>query len=197
MEVFLALLKDGLLAAIAAIGFAVISDPPKKTIPFAALLAALGHTARYAVTHYAGLDLMTGSFIGALVIGFACLGFAYWLHCPTTTLYIPALLPMIPGMYAYRTIFAITQFMQNTADHELAMGYMLEVFTNSMVTFAVVFALGLGASLPTQMLRRWCFQMTRENKEGFDDIERFQERSTIFLQRSLRGLKGMRRKGGK
>ncbi len=170
MEILLALLKDGVLAAIAAIGFAVISDPPRKTIAFAALLAAIGHVIRYSLTNFAHFDLMTSSFFGALAIGFCCLGLAYWLHCPTTTLYIPALLPMIPGMYAYRTIFAITQFMQCTANTTEAMHYMLEVFTNGMVTFAVVFALAVGATLPTLLLRRWCFQMTRYNKKGIKDI---------------------------
>ena len=47
---------------------------------------------------------------------------------------------------------------------------MLEVFTNAMVTFAVVFALAVGATLPTLLLRRWCFQMTRDNKKGIKDI---------------------------
>ncbi len=170
LNILFAILKDGVLAAIAAVGFAVISDPPRKTIAFAALLAAIGHVIRFSLTHWAHFDLMTASFFGALAIGFCCLGFAYWLHCPTTTLYIPALLPMIPGMYAYRTIFAATQFMQCTANSDEAMHYMLEVFTNAQVTFAVVFALAVGATMPTLLLRRWCFQMTRYNKKGIKDI---------------------------
>ena len=163
-DILLSLLRDGLLAAIAAIGFSVISDPPRRTIPFCALLAALGHATRYLLIHTLNWDIMTASFFGALVIGLVCVGFSYWLHCPTTTLYIPALLPMIPGMYAYRTIIAITQFMGCAGDSATAMHYMLEVFTNGMVTASVVFALAVGASLPTLILRKWCFQMTRHRK---------------------------------
>ena len=163
-DILLSLLRDGLLAAIAAIGFSVISDPPGRTIPFCALLAALGHATRYLLIHTLNWDIMTASFFGALVIGLVCVGFSYRLHCPTTTLYIPALLPMIPGMYAYRTIIAITQFMGCAGDSANAMHYMLEVFTNGMVTASVVFALAVGASLPTLILRKWCFQMTRHRK---------------------------------
>ena len=163
-DMMLSLLRDGLLAAVAAIGFSVISDPPVRTIPFCALLAAVGHATRYLLIHTVNFDIMTPSFFGALVIGTICVCFSYWLHCPTTTLYIPALLPMIPGMYAYRTIFAITQFMGCTGDSVNAMRYMLEVFTNGMVTAAVVFALAVGATLPTLLLRKWCFQMTRRRK---------------------------------
>lgn len=158
------LLTDGALAAVAAMGFAVISDPSKRTIPFCALLAALGHMARYSLMHFAGWDIMTASFVGALVIGITCIAFAYWLHTPTTTLYIPALLPMIPGMYAYRTIFALLQFMRFAQDQEQAMRYMLDFFVNGVTTFTVVFVMAVGASIPTFWLRKWCFSMTRANR---------------------------------
>lgn len=158
------LLLDGGMAAIAAVGFAVISDPAKRTIPFCALLAAAGHMARYSLMHFAGWDIMTASFVGALVIGATCIAFSYWLHTPTTTLYIPALLPMIPGMYAYRTIFALLQFMRFAQDQEQAMRYMLDFFVNGVTTFTVVFVMAVGASLPTFLLRKWCFSMTRANR---------------------------------
>lgn len=114
--------------------------------------------------HFAGWDIMTASFIGALVIGITCIAFAYWLHTPTTTLYIPALLPMIPGMYAYRTIFALVQFMRLAGDREQSMQYMLDFFSNGVTTFSVVFVMAVGASLPTLWLRKWCFSMTRADR---------------------------------
>ena len=40
------ILLDGLMAAIAATGFAVISNPPKRAIAVSALLAAIGKTHR-------------------------------------------------------------------------------------------------------------------------------------------------------
>ena len=30
-----------------------------------------------------------------------------------TVLYIPALLPMVPGIYAYKTVFALIMFLQS------------------------------------------------------------------------------------
>lgn len=40
-------ITDGLFAAVAAIGFAVISNPPKRAVTIAALLAAIGHACRF------------------------------------------------------------------------------------------------------------------------------------------------------
>ncbi len=163
-DIVFALLKDGLLAAAAAVGFSVISDPPRRTISSAALLAAIGHATRYSMQYFADADLLIASFTGALVIGFCCIGFSSWLHCPTTVLCIPALLPMIPGIYAYKTIFAITQFIHNAGDSTHAMHYMLEVFSNGIITFSTVFALVVGVTIPTLLLKKWSFQMTRQKK---------------------------------
>lgn len=49
MKLLTDLVQDGLFAAIAAIGFASISNPPRKTYPCCALLAAVGHAMRFFV----------------------------------------------------------------------------------------------------------------------------------------------------
>ena len=41
------ILLDGLFAAVAAIGFGAISDPPMRAFPRIALLAAIGHALRF------------------------------------------------------------------------------------------------------------------------------------------------------
>ena len=51
-EFWLPVLTDGLFAAIAAIGFAVISNPPKRAISVVALLGAFGHACRFYLLHY-------------------------------------------------------------------------------------------------------------------------------------------------
>lgn len=33
-----------------------------------------------------------------------------------TALYIPALLPMVPGIYAYKTVFSLIMFLQSLND---------------------------------------------------------------------------------
>ena len=41
------ILFDGVFAAVAAIGFGAISDPPVRAFPYIALLAAVGHALRF------------------------------------------------------------------------------------------------------------------------------------------------------
>lgn len=160
----IAVASDGLFAAIAAIGFSVISNPPLRTLPYCALLAAIGHASRFLLTNSMGVDIASASFIGAFLIGWLSLPFAAIVHSPTTTLYIPALLPMIPGMFAYRTILAMHQFMTHINENDLASFYMDDFLKNGVTAFTILFGLAVGASLPTLILRRYSFSMTRNNR---------------------------------
>lgn len=63
------LLNDALFAAIAACGFGAVSDPAMRVFPRIALLAAAGHTVRFALMNYCGWDLAAVSFVAAVVAG--------------------------------------------------------------------------------------------------------------------------------
>ncbi len=45
-------LGDGSIASIAAIGFASISNPPRRIYPYCALVAAIGHALRYILINW-------------------------------------------------------------------------------------------------------------------------------------------------
>ena len=58
-DLVLSVLLDGIFAAIAAIGFAVISNPPREAILISALLAAVGH-ARFVQYLFCPVDSLPG-----------------------------------------------------------------------------------------------------------------------------------------
>jgi Uncharacterized conserved protein len=97
-----AIIFDGFFAAIASVGFAVISNPPRKAILVSALLAAVGHGLRYCLLHCTSLDIASASFVAAFSIGMLSIVFARMIHCPAEVFSFPSLLPMIPGMFAYK-----------------------------------------------------------------------------------------------
>lgn len=154
-------IADAIGAAIAAIGFAVISNPPRRAILYAALLAAVGHSIRFVLLNYAGLDLASASFVAAFSIGMLSLWAGYRIFCPATVLYIPALLPMIPGMYAYRTVFSLIKFLQSSGNDNEAIHYLLEIFKNGITASSVLFSLGVGATIPIFIFYKRAFSMTR------------------------------------
>lgn len=110
------ILLDGLMAAIAATGFAVISNPPRRAIAVSAVLAAVGHAFRFYMLHSWTIDISSATFIAAFTIGMLGVMTAKLVKCPAEIFAFPSLLPMIPGVYAYKTILALMQFMQENQD---------------------------------------------------------------------------------
>ena len=55
------ILLDGFFAAVAAVGFGAVSDPPMRAFPRIALLAAVGHALRFCLMNCAGMDIATAA----------------------------------------------------------------------------------------------------------------------------------------
>lgn len=159
-EMIRLVLLDGLLAAIAAIGFAVISNPPHKAIFVSAILAALGHSLRFFLIK-SGLDISLATFVAATFIGLLSILFARIIHCPAEVFSFPSLLPMIPGMFAYRTILSVIRFMQST-DIQDSQHFMMDFFHNGMTTLFILLALVVGVSLPILFFPKLSFSVTRK-----------------------------------
>jgi len=154
------ILIDGLLAAIAAIGFAVISNPSRKAVMVSALLAAIGHSLRFFLIK-SGFEISVSTFIAASCIGLLSILFARIIHCPAEVFSFPSLLPMIPGLFAYRTILSLIKFMQNT-DIQKSQNFIHDFFRNGMTTLFILLALVVGVSLPILLFPKLSFSVTRK-----------------------------------
>jgi len=159
-EMFRLVIFDAILAAVAAIGFAVISNPSRKAIFVSALLAAIGHSLRFFLIK-SGLDITLATFVAATAIGLLSVAFARIIHCPAEVFSFPSLLPMIPGMFAYRTILSLIKFMQNT-DSKLDQVFIMDFFHNGMTAMFILFALVVGVSLPLLLFPKSSFSVTRK-----------------------------------
>ncbi|MEG1546519.1 MAG: threonine/serine exporter family protein [Bacteroides sp.] len=161
-DFFEAIVFDGLFAAVAAVGFAIISNPPRKALAIAALLAAIGHGLRFYLMHsdVFMMEIATASFFAAFAIGLLAIPFAKFIHCPAEVFSFPSLLPMIPGMFAYKTILALTKFLQSS-NYTESLEYMVQFFHNGITTVFVLFALVVGAAVPVFIFHRQSFTVTR------------------------------------
>jgi len=150
---------DGIMAAITAIGFAISSNPSRKAILVSAFLAALGHGFRFFLIK-SGMEISISTFIVASCIGLLSLLFARIIHCPAEVFSFPSLLPMIPGLFAYRTILSLIKFMQST-DKIKNQGFIMDFFHNGMTTLFILLALVVGVSLPVLLFPKLSFSVTR------------------------------------
>lgn len=158
------IISDGLFAAVAAMGFGSISDPPMRAFRYIAILAAVGHATRYCLMTFLGVDIATASLIAAFIIGTGSVWFGKKVFCPMTVLYIPALLPMVPGTYAYKTVFSLIMFLQEISSPTQGSEYLQAMIFNGAVSLSVIFMLAVGATLPVFLLRERANSMTRGSR---------------------------------
>ena len=143
INIILTLIEDMILAAIPAVGFAMVFNVPLRALKYCALLGAIGHGSR-TVLMISGMNIEWASFCAAILVG--CIGIQWsrwWLAHPKVFT-VAAIIPMFPGINAY---VAMTQI-----------GYSEEIFealvTNFLKASFIVGALSIGLSLPGLWLYR-------------------------------------------
>lgn len=149
MNTLTTLLHHGFFALIPAVGFALLFNVPVKALKYCAAAGALGVMLRYLGLEV-GLSLVSSTLIAATVIG--CLG-VYWakhLQAHPKVFTVAAIIPMLPGVYAFKAMASLVRMSQQ--------GYSPELFSalvDSFLTAAfVVGALALGLTLPGLLFYR-------------------------------------------
>jgi uncharacterized membrane protein YjjB (DUF3815 family) len=146
-------LSDGLFAAVAAVGFAAISRPTLRIAAVAGSLAALGHVSRTLLLHATSMGISSASLCAAAIIGLASIPCANRWHTPAEMFVFPALLPMVPGMFAYKAILAILQFLGAVGVAQ-RQDLLVSVVFNGLTAFFIMSGLAIGAILPLLLLHR-------------------------------------------
>lgn len=158
----LELLQDGFYAALAAIGFASISNPPRRAYLYCALIAAVGHSTRYLLLNngVVHVHIIVASTVAAFMIGLLAVWFAPRAKCPAETCFFPALLPMIPGMYAYRTIGALLLCLYHQ-EEEIFNHYFYLLAYNGFTCVFIILGMVMGATIPIFIFKNISFRATR------------------------------------
>lgn len=159
---FWQILQDGFFAAIAAIGFAAISRPPRRAYLYCALIAAIGHSVRFVIMHeeFLGLNIITATFLAAFLVGTLAVFFSPIVKTPAETCLFPALLPMIPGIYAYKSFGGLAKCIFSSGQAEFDRYFYLFAH-NGLTCLFILLAMVVGATLPIFIFKNISFQATR------------------------------------
>lgn len=153
--------QDALFAAIAAIGFAAISRPPRRAYAYCAILAAVGHSLRFILINLTiHLNIIPATLIASFVIGLLAIVVAVRAKFPAETCLFPALLPMIPGIYAYKTFGGLAMCILAN-DSSSFMHYFYLFASNGMTCCAILLCMVIGATAPIFLFKKISFQATR------------------------------------
>ena len=155
-------MQDGFFAAIAAIGFSAISRPPKQAYLWCALIAATGHGFRYVLmqSEMMHVHIVIATTLAAFLIGIMSVLLSPKTKVPAETYLFPSLLPMIPGIYAYKTFDGLVMCMYNSGEGVFEKYFYLFA-SNGLTCFFILLGMAIGATIPIFMLKKISFQATR------------------------------------
>lgn len=151
MLIFL-LLRDAFWSAVAALGFSVLFNVPRRMLAGGMICAAVGHAVRTFLMQ-AGLDIVPATLVGALMIGFLGIGFGRYWRAPSLIFTLSASVTLVPGVFAYRAMLGILQVSAST-DPAIGGPLLVEATTNAIKTALILGAIGVGIIAPRLLFLR-------------------------------------------
>ena len=133
-------------AAIAAIGFSMIFNIPKRLLWVVGIGGIITVCTRNFISIELGLGPVIGSFTGALCVSLLARTIENKLNVPTTVLTIPSVIPMIPGVLMYRSLLGF-------ASMQGVVGELTYACYSGITAALIVVCISLGVALPNIIAR--------------------------------------------
>lgn len=150
-ELLLRVLEDGLWSGIAAFGFALLFNVPRRALWACVLMGALGHMLRtLLLTQQFSIEAST--LVAATVLGFLAKSFAARLRMPSMIFAICGSIPMVPGVYAYETMLGVLHLASAAPGAELEA--ILHIASNGVKAGLILIAISAGIAAPTLLIHR-------------------------------------------
>lgn len=157
------MLIDAVFAAIACFGFSYANHTPKRVLLYSAFLGGLGHSVRFFLMEIHIFEITMATLAASILIGLFGVFLAKRLSTPIEIIAFPALLPMVPGVFAYKSVLSIFAFLRSD-DESAKFHYLIEFFNNFFITTSVSISLAVGVSIVLLLFYEKSFTMTRHAK---------------------------------
>jgi uncharacterized membrane protein YjjB (DUF3815 family) len=134
-----------------AIGFGILFNVPPRTLFAIWMGGAIGGLLKFILLQSTG-GVVPASFIGALMVGVLSIPIAHFRHAPPMIFAIPSVIPLIPGVFAYRTMLGLIKLTGNVGpDYNLILS---DTVNNGAKTLFIIMALALGVAIPMHLMRQ-------------------------------------------
>jgi uncharacterized membrane protein YjjB (DUF3815 family) len=150
MTLLLSLLNDAFFSAIPAVGFAMLFNVPKRFLSYCAIAGAVGHSSRTLLLSI-DMPIEWATFVAAAIVGVLTISFAKRHMAPPLMYAVAAVIPMIPGTYAFNTMIALVQM---TSQAQISAELTAAVITNGLKTVFILGALAVGLAMPSLLYYR-------------------------------------------
>ncbi|HJE03515.1 hypothetical protein AAX26_00707 [Aliarcobacter thereius] len=144
MELILKIVIEGVFAACASLGFAMVFNVPKHTLKYCAFGGAIVYDLR---TIFLSLDfgIEISTFVASSIIGLIALYWSRKYKIPRPVYTVASIIPVLPGTYAFNAMVNVIDMNRYGVSVEL-----IELFIhNGLKAIAILFAITFGLVLPS------------------------------------------------
>jgi uncharacterized membrane protein YjjB (DUF3815 family) len=144
--------EKGIWLGFAAIGFAVLFNVPVRTLFFIFFLGALGGLTKALLMSF-DASVVLASLAGASLIGVLSVFTAIKKNSPPMVFAIPAVIPMVPGVFSYKAMLGLIHLAGNTVAENYPQ-ILAETMNNGLKALFILLALAAGVSVPLFVTRK-------------------------------------------
>lgn len=146
------ILSDALWSALAAAGFAILFNVPRRLVWGCAFAGAVGHALRTLLVQSADMPLELATLFGAIAVGILAQWCARRWRVPAPVFAVSGVIPMVPGLFAYSAMIAIIQ--STAAEPDQVSALLAEGAVNVIRVALILGALATGIVLPMLIFQR-------------------------------------------
>lgn len=133
-------------------GIAILFNVPRRVLIACAAGGAIGYTTQILLVE-AGFEIIPATLVGATLVGFWATLMARYYRMPAVIFSISGAIPLVPGVFAFRTMIFILRI-ANAQNQEALEYALLQAMQNGIITGLSLAALAVGIAAPTLLFER-------------------------------------------
>ena len=150
-------------AGIAAIGFAILFNVPRRTLFPIWCIGFLGGLIKFTAVNFE-MGVVFASFLGAVAVGIVAIQMAHLKDSPPLVFSIPSVIPMIPGVFAYKFMLGMIA-LTSIENSDAYLQTLIDTVNNGAKMMFVLIALGTGVAIPMLLTRKESIKKSDFNKK--------------------------------
>jgi uncharacterized membrane protein YjjB (DUF3815 family) len=143
--------RDLILSGLAALGFAMLFNVPRRLLLGCFVCGAAGHTLRTVLVNL-GASVEFSTLAGAVVVGFVSVYLSDRYSVPASVFNVTGAIPLVPGVFAYQTIVGLLNATAATGTQNVDL--LASAAINGVRTTLMLGMIAFGIAAPMLLFRR-------------------------------------------
>ena len=133
----------------AALGFGILFNVPVRNLYIVWIGGAIAGFIKFGVLLFAPVSVILASFLASLTVGIFSTVLAHVRHEPQMIFAIPSVIPLVPGVFAYRTMVGLVKLTGNIGtEYSFTLS---QTVHDGVITLFIIMSIAIGVTIPIQI----------------------------------------------